>query len=80
MKCSPICFKCRDASCINVPEDIKNRPNLDDDLIISDGEAVEELLYEDATTTLNKNSFAAHLTKRCQSAMLRFFLLKTANL
>ncbi|GBM89315.1 hypothetical protein AVEN_120890-1 [Araneus ventricosus] len=31
------------ASCTIVLEDIKNRPNLDDDAIISDDEAVEEL-------------------------------------
>ncbi|GBO12813.1 hypothetical protein AVEN_130600-1, partial [Araneus ventricosus] len=48
MKSSPICFNCRGASCTNVPEYIKNRPNLDEDVIISDDEAVEELLDEDA--------------------------------
>ncbi|GBM65784.1 hypothetical protein AVEN_129036-1 [Araneus ventricosus] len=40
MKYSQICFSCRGASCTNEPEDIKNRPKLDDDVIISDDEAV----------------------------------------
>ncbi|GBN23093.1 hypothetical protein AVEN_137780-1 [Araneus ventricosus] len=44
-------------SCTNVPEDIKNRQNLDDDEIISDDEAVEELLDEDADTDFEKEKF-----------------------
>ncbi|GBM98720.1 hypothetical protein AVEN_57698-1 [Araneus ventricosus] len=45
IKGSPICFNCRGASCTN---SIKNRPNLDDYVIISEDESVEELLDEDA--------------------------------
>ncbi|GBM66568.1 hypothetical protein AVEN_251982-1 [Araneus ventricosus] len=44
----PICFSCRSASCTNVPDDIKNKPKLDDDVIISDDETVEELLDADS--------------------------------
>ncbi|GBM51027.1 hypothetical protein AVEN_201121-1 [Araneus ventricosus] len=57
MKCSPICFNCRGASCTNVPEDIKNRPNLDDGVIISDDVAVEELLDEDADNDFESEQF-----------------------
>ncbi|GBL86937.1 hypothetical protein AVEN_218677-1 [Araneus ventricosus] len=44
-------------SCTNVPEDIKNGPKLDDDVIISDGEAVEELLGEDANNDFEEVQF-----------------------
>ncbi|GBN66330.1 hypothetical protein AVEN_262008-1 [Araneus ventricosus] len=57
IKCSPISCNCRCASCTNVPEDIKNRPNLNDDVIISEDEDDEELFDEDSETILNKNNF-----------------------
>ncbi|GBN36138.1 hypothetical protein AVEN_267150-1 [Araneus ventricosus] len=61
MKCSPICFSCISASYTNVPEDIKNRPNLcvcvEDDLIITDDEVVEELLDEDADNDFEQEQF-----------------------
>ncbi|GBM36094.1 hypothetical protein AVEN_179093-1 [Araneus ventricosus] len=40
--------KKQSASCTNVPEDIKNRPKLYDDVITFGDETVEELLDEDA--------------------------------
>ncbi|GBN51943.1 hypothetical protein AVEN_201743-1 [Araneus ventricosus] len=58
MKCSPICFNCIGAPYTNVPEDIKNRPNLEDDLITTDDEVVlKNFWMKMVTTTLNKNSF-----------------------
>ncbi|GBN35325.1 hypothetical protein AVEN_48309-1 [Araneus ventricosus] len=47
----------RGASCTKVPEDIKNRPNLNDDVIIFDDEAVEELLDEDADNDFEQEQF-----------------------
>ncbi|GBO10890.1 hypothetical protein AVEN_193487-1 [Araneus ventricosus] len=52
------------ASCANVPEDIKNRPNMDDDVIISDDEVVEDLSDEDADNDFEQAIFAAHLIKK----------------
>ncbi|GBL81119.1 hypothetical protein AVEN_83180-1 [Araneus ventricosus] len=57
MKCSPICFNCRGSFCTNLPEDIKNRSKLDDDVIISDDEAFEELLDEDAENDFEQVQF-----------------------
>ncbi|GBM90995.1 hypothetical protein AVEN_217462-1 [Araneus ventricosus] len=57
MKCSLICFNCRGTSCTNVPENIKKRPKLDDDVIIFDDEAVEELLDEDADKDFEQVQF-----------------------
>ncbi|GBL75442.1 hypothetical protein AVEN_194625-1 [Araneus ventricosus] len=42
--------------CTNVPEDIKNRPKLDDDVIISDDEAVDELFDEGACYVMASKS------------------------
>ncbi|GBL98448.1 hypothetical protein AVEN_187773-1 [Araneus ventricosus] len=57
MKCPPICFNYRVATCTIVPKDIKNRPKLDDDVIISHYEAVEELLDEDADNDFEQVQF-----------------------
>ncbi|GBM47050.1 hypothetical protein AVEN_68370-1 [Araneus ventricosus] len=45
------------ATCIMIPEDIKNRLNLDNYVIISDDEAVEELLDEDVDNDFEQEKF-----------------------
>ncbi|GBM47043.1 hypothetical protein AVEN_68364-1 [Araneus ventricosus] len=57
IKCSPICFNCRFATCTIIPEYIKNRLNWDNDVIISDDEAVEELLDEDVDNDFEQEKF-----------------------
>ncbi|GBM20272.1 hypothetical protein AVEN_216684-1 [Araneus ventricosus] len=60
MKCSSICFNCRGALRTNVPENIKNRPKLDDDVIISDDEAVlKNFWMKMLTTALSNCSFCS---------------------
>ncbi|GBO36773.1 hypothetical protein AVEN_226991-1 [Araneus ventricosus] len=82
MKYSRICLNFRGASSTNVPEDIKNRPNLDDDAIISDDKAVKELLDEDADNDFEQKQFCSsphQKVAKCNKG-LDFFFLKTANL
>ncbi|GBM14004.1 hypothetical protein AVEN_166191-1 [Araneus ventricosus] len=47
----------RGTTCINVPEDINNRANMADDVIISDDDAVEGLLNKDDDNDFEQEQF-----------------------
>ncbi|GBN10542.1 hypothetical protein AVEN_182674-1 [Araneus ventricosus] len=70
-KCSPICFKCRGASGSNVPENIKNRSNLDDVLFLMT-KLLKNFWMKMPTTTLNKNNFCSAPNQKCNKLLDSF--------
>lgn len=65
MKCSPICYNCRGASCTNTPDEIDDDSNLNnDEVMLPDNDDELEDLLDDEDLKMDQLLQSASTSKR----------------